>query len=426
MTRSSEPQTPSPTLWHLGPNMEPGSKHSAPLLPTYPHVSKRSSPGLKATHISQATNVLIYSRNGSPTVLSPPQSSRPPPPIGIVSNGVLPVCHRLAKSISRSLIPRYCHHNIHVTSTFYYYNHSSWFSGLPIKWSSGNMNVSTYAYHVDLTPRVCQKCSHPHRLDVISFVSQCPCADHIISSFIYAWPAPFNRIASVWWSSCTHLADKINFTKMLVPSSLYEAMTTPAHGESKPQRVLAFKNALPQRQQKRKDALSDALTWLAEDRPPRPHSAPQGPNTWGKPNSTYSTSHTPPEFSAARYHPPPEGLPDVVKAPLPRKTRAHECKNPMRPRPPPKKQKADPNDKPAQRTRTDTFAPRAVAPGPPPPDTDNNNRRITDFFTAAPGPRDLTMVTLSSESTYAAQSSASDPHTSCSRHHAPTSSSTSE
>ena len=95
----------------------------------------------------------------------------PPPPIGIVSNGVLPVCHRLTTSISCSLIPRHCHHNIHVTSSFYYYNQSSWYSGLPFKWSSGNMNFSTYAYHNDLSQRARHKCSHPHSLDVISFVS---------------------------------------------------------------------------------------------------------------------------------------------------------------------------------------------------------------------------------------------------------------
>ena len=44
--------------------------------------------------------------------------------------------------------------------------------------------------------------------------------------------------------------------------------------ESKPQRVLAFKNALPQRHRKLKDALSNALTWLAEDPPPPPPSPP--------------------------------------------------------------------------------------------------------------------------------------------------------
>ena len=234
---------------------------------------------------------IAYSSFSSPEFL-------PPSPIGIVSNGVLPVCHRLTRSISRSLIPRHCHHSIHVISSFHYYSHSSWFSGLPFKWSSGNMNFSTYAYQDDPTPRACHKCSHPHPLDVISFLSHCLCADHIISSFIYAWPAPFNRIASVSWSSGTHLGDKRRFAKMLVPSSLYEAMTTPTHGESKPQRVLAFKNALPRRQRKLKDALSDTLMWLAEDPPPRPQPPPQGPNTREKPNSTYSTLHTVPESPA--------------------------------------------------------------------------------------------------------------------------------
>ena len=105
MTKSSELQTPSITLWHLGLNMEPGSKHSAPLLPTYPHASKRSVLALKATQVSKETNVLNYSRNGSPAVLSPLQSSYPPPPIGMVCSGELPVCHRLTTSISRSLIP---------------------------------------------------------------------------------------------------------------------------------------------------------------------------------------------------------------------------------------------------------------------------------------------------------------------------------
>ena len=137
------------------------------------------------------------------------------------------------------------------------------------------MNFSTYAYPDDLTPRVCHKCSHPHPLDVISFISHCPCAYHIISSFIQPWLAPFNHIVSVWWSACLHLGDKRNFAKMFVASSLHETMTAPAQGESKPQCVLAFKNALPQRQRKLTDALSNGLTWLAKDPPPRPHPPPK-------------------------------------------------------------------------------------------------------------------------------------------------------
>ena len=89
-----------------------------------------------------------------------------------------------------------------------------------------------------------------------------------------AWPAPFNQVASIWWAQCSHPGDNQNFVKLLVPSTLYETMITPTTGKTKPQRVLSFKNALPQRQRKFKDALSRALTWLAEDPPPLPRPPP--------------------------------------------------------------------------------------------------------------------------------------------------------
>ena len=130
----------------------------------------------------------------------------------------------------------------------------------------------TYAFHNNLTPQICHKCSQSHPLDVASFLSLCPSADHIVQSFIHVWPPPFNQVASIWWAQCSHPGDKQSFVKLLVPSTLYDAMTTPTTGETKPQRVLAFKNALPWRQQQLKDALSNALTWLTEDPPllPRP------------------------------------------------------------------------------------------------------------------------------------------------------------
>ena len=251
---------------------------------------------------------IAHSSSSSPELL-------PPPPLGTGSFGSLPACHRLTTSISRALIPRHHHYNIHVPSSFYFYNHSSWFSGLPFKWSSGNMNFLTYAFHNDLTPRICHKCSQSHPLDVASFLSHCPSADHIVQSFIHAWPPPLNQVASIWWAQCSHPGDKQNFGKFLVPSNLYDAMTTPTTGETKPQRVLAFRNALPQRQQQLKDALSKALTWLTEDPPPLPRPPPQGANTWGKPHSTYSTSHTP--LAHGHYHHPlpPEHLPDSVQPP---------------------------------------------------------------------------------------------------------------
>ena len=167
---------------------------------------------------------------------------------------------------------------------------------------------------------------------------------------------------------------------------MYDAMTTPTTGETKPQRVLAFKNALPQRQQKLKDALSKALNWLAEDPPPLPRPPPQGLNTWGKPHSTYSTSHTPPAHSDYHYPLPPEHLPDSVQPPPSKKPRTHKHKKPMRPKQPPAKRSRDTEDPPPRKTRSDTYAPKPVAP-PQPPGADSSNRRITDFFRApAPPP----------------------------------------
>ena len=206
-------------------------------------------------------------------------SSSPELPFGTVSSSSLPVCHRLATSVSRALIPRHHHYNIHVPSSFVFSNHSSWFSGLPLQWSSGNMNFFTYAFQNDLTPRICHKCSQPHPLVVASFLSHCPSADHIVQRFIHVWRPPFNHIASIWWAQCSHPGDKRNFVNLLVPDTLYEAMITPTTGETKPQRVLSFMNALPQRQRQSRDALSKALIWLAEDLPPLPRPPPEGPNT---------------------------------------------------------------------------------------------------------------------------------------------------
>ena len=251
---------------------------------------------------------IAYRSSSSPELL-------PPPPLGTVSFGSLPVCHRLTTSVSRALIPRDHHYNIQVPSSFFFYNQSSWFSGLPFKWSSGNMNFLTYAFHNDLTPQICHKCSQSHPLDVASFLSHCPSADHIVQSFIHVLPPPFNRVASMWWAQCSLTGDKGNFVKFLVPSTLYDGMTTPVTGETKPQRVLAFKNALPQRQQQLKEALSKALTWLTEDPPPLSRPPTQGPNTWAKPHSTYSTSHTLPAHSDYHYPLPPDHLPDSVQPP---------------------------------------------------------------------------------------------------------------
>ena len=267
---------------------------------------------------------IAYSSSSSPEL-------QPPPPLGTVSSGSLPVCHRLTTSVSRALIPRHHHHNIHVPSSFFFYNHSSWFSGLPFKWSSGNMNFLTYAFHNDLTPRICHKCSQPHPLDAASFLSHCPSADHIVQSFIHAWPPPFSQVASIWWAQCSHPGDKRNFVKLLVPSTLYEAMITPTTGETKPRRVLSFKNALPQRQRKLKDALSKALTWLAEDPPPPPPAPPPPPRSQHLGQTKQHLQHVTHPTGAQRIPlslapGPPARLspiPPLKKATHPQKQKAH-------------------------------------------------------------------------------------------------------
>ena len=244
------------------------------------------------------------------------------------------------------------------------------------------MNFLTYAFHNDLTPRICHKCSQPHPLDAASLLSHCPSADHIVQSLIHAWPPPFNQVASIWWAQCSHPGDKRNFVKFLVPSTLYEAMVTPTTGETKPKRVLAFKNALPQRQRQLKDTLSKALTWLAEDppppfRPPPPKVSTPGENHTAPTRS--STSHTPRKHSDYHYPLPPDHLPDSVQPPPSKKQRTHKKKKPLRPKQPPTKRGRDTEDPPPRKTRTDTYAPRPVAPSQP-PGADSSKRRITDFF----------------------------------------------
>ena len=126
-------------------------------------------------------------------------------------------------------------------------------------------------------------------------------------------------------------------------------------------------------------------THLASRRPPPPSAPPpQGLNTWGKPHSTYSTSHTQQAHSDYHYPLPPDHLPDSVQPPPSKKPRTQKNIMPMRPKQPPTKRCRDTEDPPPRKTRSDTYAPKPVAP-PQPPGADSSNQRITDFF-RAPAP----------------------------------------
>ena len=139
------------------------------------------------------------------------------------------------------------------------------------------------------------------------------------------------RPGIIWWALCSHPGDKQDFLKLLVPSTLYEAMITPTTGKTKPQRVLSFKNALPQRQRKMKDALSKALTWLAEDPPPLPRPPPKVSTTGA--NKTASTArHTPHRRTANITIPCPRTTCQTLFIPPPQKSHAPaKTKSPCNP-----------------------------------------------------------------------------------------------
>ena len=113
-----------------------------------------------------------------------------PPPIGCISRGPLPVIHKLTTTSIKHLLPCHKHENIHVPSSFHFYNHTSWFQGLPFKWSSGNSNMAPFAFHDDLCPRHCNAYPDPHPMDVISFVSHCPTCEHLVQTYIQCCPPP--------------------------------------------------------------------------------------------------------------------------------------------------------------------------------------------------------------------------------------------
>ena len=68
----------------------------------------------------------------------------PPPPMGCISEGPLPVTHKLTTAPIKHLIPCHKHENILVQSSLHFYNHTSWFKGIFFKWSSGNFNMAPF------------------------------------------------------------------------------------------------------------------------------------------------------------------------------------------------------------------------------------------------------------------------------------------
>ena len=251
-----------------------------------------------------------------------PLPPSPPPPIGCISRGPLPVIHKLTTTSIKHLLPCHKHENIHAPSSFRFYNHTSWFQGLPFQWSFGNFNMAPFAFHDSLRPRHCHACPDPHPMDVISFVSQCPTCEHLVQTYIQFLGPPFTTVMSQWWSATTHVGGRRNFVRGLVLTSLYTKLTTPPSGRREPAHCHDLKLALKGRVPLLLNALYRTPEWLNDNPPSAPLTPSTGPNSRGRPWSPYSTSHT------ALQRPPPRLPPSPL---LPDKV-AH--KPPKRPRPP--------------------------------------------------------------------------------------------
>ena len=246
-----------------------------------------------------------YSKWAANVMIWDPSLLPPPPPIGCISRGPLLVIHKLTTTSMKHLLPCHKHENIHVPSTFHFYNHTSWFQGLPFKWSSGTFNMAPFAFHDDLHPRHCHACPDPHPMDVISFVSHCPTCEHLVQTYIQCWRPPFTTVVYQWWSATTHVGERRSFVRGLVPMSLYTKLTTPPSGRRKPAHCHDLKIALKAPVPLHLNALYRTLEWLNDNPPQAPLSPPTGPNSGGSPWSPYSMSHTALQRPPPAYHPPP-------------------------------------------------------------------------------------------------------------------------
>ena len=217
--------------------------------------------------------------------------------------------HKLTTTSIKHLLPRHKHENIHAPTSFHFYNHTSWFKGLPFKWSSGNFNMAPFAFHDNLRPRHCHACPDPHPMDVICFVSHCPTCEHLVQTYIQCCRPLFTTVVSQWWSATTHVGERRNFVRVLVPMSLYTKLTTPPSDRRKPAHCHDLKLALMARVPMLLNALYRTLEWLNDHPPLAPLTSPHGPEPMETPlialqHVTHRPTAPPPRLPPS---PPPPG-----------------------------------------------------------------------------------------------------------------------
>ena len=175
--------------------------------------------------------------------------------------------------------------------------------------------MAPFAFHYDLRPRHCHACPDPHQMDVISFVSHCPTCEHLVQTYIQCWRPPFTTVVSQWWSATTHVGERRNFVRGLVPMSLYTKLTTPSSSRRKPAHCHDLKLALRARVPLLLNALYRTPEWLNDNAPPSPAHPPHEPQLMGTP--LVALQHVNP--------PPPTTLPP------PSRTKGHNPRKRLRP-----------------------------------------------------------------------------------------------
>ena len=252
------------------------------------------------------------------------------------------------------------------------------------------------------------------------FVSHCPRCEHLVQTYIQCWRPPFTTVVSRWWSATTHVGERRNFIRGLVPMSLYTKLTIPPSDRRKPAHCHDLKLALKARVPLLLNALYRTLEWLNENPPPSPAHPPHGPQLTGTPLvALQHVTHRPTAPPPPAYHPSPPPLPDKVahKAPKrPRppppaahaKTRKHarQPPRPVRPLSLKRKTTSQPQPEPPPPKRPLTIRDMLNLPPPPRPapplaasaPVSAPSPRITRYFAPAPPPPASTNSQLSSSS----------------------------
>ena len=243
--------------------------------------------------------------------------------------GGLPVLHKVRCSDFCHLLPRHSHTNIAVKPSFDFYSSSSWFAGVPFKFASGTYNMPGYQWSNNLHNFRCPWCSGAHPLDPVSCLAFCPRLDDHLQAFIRAWPAPFTSVVQHWWITCSSKADKRNFARTLVPTSLWSALQAPIPGLTASAHRMELDSALVKRRSALKESFYGVHDWFRDN--PQPWDPINwahpltSKNPWRIPHGPYSTSTpstTPPSHPRSQYAPPP--LPTKVSPPPPPPPERHQ------------------------------------------------------------------------------------------------------